>query len=83
MPVQVRFEAVRAATSEAAEDAHLVFANRQLVALLVPAEAGWYLQLGLGPCEREGLIFETLGAVERWVHECVWAAQCATPPWLA
>ena len=83
MPVQVRFEAIRAATAEAAEDAHLVFANRELVALLVPAEAGWYLQLGLGPCEREGLIFETLDAADTWVHERVWAAQGATLRWQA
>lgn len=83
MRVHVSFEPIRAATRQAAEDAHLVFANQQLVAFLVPSDEGWYLQLGLGPCEREGLIFETLDAAEIWVRERLWAAQCAAPPWRA
>ena len=83
MGVQVSFEAIRVATAKAAEDAHLVFANRQLIALLVPAEVGWYLQVGLGPCDCEGLIFETLDAAETWVHARIWAAHSEAPSGLA
>jgi hypothetical protein len=68
--VDVSFEPVRAATREAAEDGHLVYAQ-QLVALLVPADTGWFLQLGLGPCEQEGLIFSHLLEAETWVRTCL------------
>jgi hypothetical protein len=71
MPIEVSFEPVRAATREAAEDGYLVYANRQLVALLVPADTGWFLQLGLGLCEQEGLIFSHLREAENWVRACL------------
>ena len=71
MLTDVSFEPIQAATREAAEDGYLVYANRQLVALLVPAETGWFLQLGLGPCEREGLIFNQLREAEIWVLTCL------------
>lgn len=70
MIVDVSFTAVQAATRSTAEEAHLIFANQQLVALLLPAQEGWYLQVGFGPCDREGLIFETLNAAASWVREC-------------
>jgi len=68
MHVDVVFEPVRAVTLKAAEEGYLVFANQQLVALLVPADTGWFLQLGLGPCEEEGMIFSQLREVETWVR---------------
>ena len=71
MPVEVSFEPIRAATRQAAEDGYLVYANRQLVALLVPADTGWFLQLGLGLCEQEGLIFSRLREAEDWVRACL------------
>ena len=80
MIVDVSFTAVRAATRSAAEDAHLIFADQQLVALLVPAQDGWFLQVGFGPCDREGLIFETLSAAASWVRECFRARQTAVLP---
>ncbi|WP_336488126.1 hypothetical protein [Methylobacterium nigriterrae] len=49
----------------------MVFANERLVALLVPAREGWFLQVGLGPCEREGLLFGNLGGAEAWVRACL------------
>lgn len=69
MPAEISFESVRAATREGSEDARLVFLNRTLVGLLVPAETGWFLRFSLDPSEREGLIFATLAAAEAWVHE--------------
>lgn len=71
MSIVVRFEPVRAATREAAEDGYLVYADQQLVALLVPADTGWFLQLGLGLCAREGLIFGRLCEAEGWVRACL------------
>ena len=70
MALEVSFTEIQAATREAAEDARLVFANERLVALLVPASQGWFLQVGFGPCEKEGMIFETLAAAADWVREC-------------
>lgn len=69
MPVRVSFEVVRAATLAGAEDARLVWAQERLVALLVPAEVGWFLEIGLGPCEGEGVLFPTIAAAEHWVRE--------------
>jgi hypothetical protein len=71
MSIDVSFEPVRAATREAAEDGYLVYADRQLVALLVPADTGWFLQLGLGLCAREGMIFGRLRDAETWVRACL------------
>lgn len=39
------------------------------MALLVPAETGWFLQFSLGRSERERLIFTTLAAAEAWIRE--------------
>ena len=69
MPVRVSFEAVCAATHAGAEEAKLVWAAERLVALLVPAEVGWFLQIGLGPCEGEGVLFPNIDAAERWVRD--------------
>ena len=71
MPVNISFEPVRAATREAAEDGYLVYADQQLVALLVPADTGWFLQLGLGLCAKEGMIFSQFREVEAWVLACL------------
>lgn len=71
MPIEVRFDPVRAATSEAGEDGYLIYANQQLVALLVQADTGWFLQLGLGLCAREALIFDRLCDAEAWVRASV------------
>jgi hypothetical protein len=78
MSIDVSFEPVRAATRAAAEDGYLVYADQQLVALLVPADTGWFLQLGLGPCAREGMIFGRLREAETWVRACL-----SDPSWAA
>jgi hypothetical protein len=67
----IAFEPVRTATHDASEMAHLVRFNESIVALLLPAETGWFLQMGFGPCEQEGLIFQTLSAAEFWVRSCL------------
>lgn len=70
MSIEVRFELVRAATHDGGEDGYLVYADQQLVALLVPADIGWFLQLGLWLCAWEGLIFGLCEA-EAWVRACL------------
>lgn len=69
MASEVSFESVRAATQDGSEDARLVFLDHTLMALLVPAENGWFLQFSLGGSEQEGLIFSTLTAAEAWIRE--------------
>jgi hypothetical protein len=53
------------------EGAYLLWVHGRLVALLVEAESGWFLQFGLGPFEAEGLIFASLGDAEDWVRRCI------------
>jgi hypothetical protein len=81
--IDVSFEPIRAATPEGAEDGYLVYADQQLVALLVPADTGWFLELGLGLCAREGLIFSQLPEAETWVRACLSAPSGAARPALA
>lgn len=69
MPTEVSFESVRAATQDGTEEARLVYLDHALMALLVPAETGWFLQFSLGRREQEGLIFATLAAAEAWIRE--------------
>jgi len=55
----------------------LVLADERIVAILVPVgpendegEAeGWYLEVGFGPCEADGLLFASLPASETWVRK--------------
>lgn len=68
MTLQVRFQPVTAATQQACEPAQLIWVDQHLAALLVPAEVGWFLQVGFGRCEGEGLLFATLEAAEDWVR---------------
>lgn len=74
MPIEVRFEPIHVATRGAAEEGYLVYASQQLVALLVPSDTGWFLELGLGLCAQEGLIFRGFSDVEAWVRVCLLAA---------
>ena len=71
MSVEVRFDPVRAATRDAGEDGYLVYADQQLVALLVPADTGWFLQSVSGPVRRKALIFGRLREAEAWVRACL------------
>lgn len=80
MIVDVSFMAVQAVTMSASEEAHLVFANQQLAAVLLPAQEGLYLRVGFGLCDREGLIFDTLDSAADWVRECFRAGLPATFP---
>jgi hypothetical protein len=68
MTIHVRFQPVTAATQQAHEPVQLVWANQHLAALLVPAEVGWFLQIGFGRCEGEGIVFANLAAAEDWVR---------------
>ncbi len=84
MSVRLSFESVSAATRHASEPAQLVWADDHLMAVLAPAEhgseAGWFLLLGLGPCDIEGLYFPSLDAAQHWVEEQIpqgWGAEPA------
>jgi hypothetical protein len=68
MPISVTFQSINAATDDSVEDAHLVWADGCLIAFLLPATEGWFMQLGLGPCEGEGRLFPTISAAETWVR---------------
>ena len=63
----IAFQAIVAATFIGSEPAQLVFADEQLVAVLVPAAVGWFLQCRFGRCEAEGLVFPTLDAASTWI----------------
>ena len=63
MPFEVSFESVRAATRDGSEEARLVFLDHTLMAMLVPAETGWYLQFSLVGSEQEGVIFASLASL--------------------
>ncbi|WP_210248443.1 hypothetical protein [Methylobacterium sp. WL103] len=69
MPAEISFQSVRAVTQEGTEDSHLVFLDGALMALLVPAETGWFLQFSLGFREQEGVIFTTLAMAENWIRD--------------
>jgi hypothetical protein len=40
--------------------------GKHLVALLVPAEAGWFLQIGFERCAGEGVLFAATEAATAW-----------------
>ena len=67
--VAVSFMEVCAATRGAPEDAHLVFADQCLAAVLLPTEQGWFMQAGFGPCNHEDMFFNTLSSAADWVQE--------------
>ncbi|MGH1571825.1 hypothetical protein ACRAWG_15495 [Methylobacterium sp. P31] len=74
------FTQVCAATRRDSEDAHLVFADQCLAAILLPAEWGWFLQAGFGPCDHEAMVFDTLSSAADWVRACFAAAASAVDP---
>ncbi len=70
----VRFQPIKLAARQAAEDACLCIVNHALVTVLVrltedvdASAPRWYLEAGFGPCEGEGLIFPNLADAERWI----------------
>ena len=75
MAVSIEFQTCRIATIGSSEEACLVLADRTVAALLVrldgegASERGWYLQIGFGPCEQEGVVFETLEGAAAWVDQ--------------
>lgn len=79
MSLTVRFEPIRLAALGPSEDACLGLVDDQLVTVLVRLvecpvgrdTAPWYLETGFVPCQREGLVFQTLAAAERWIRSQV------------
>jgi hypothetical protein len=76
MTSAVKFTSVSLATRKGEEPAKLVFADERLVAIIVPISPenneseteGWYLQVGFGRCEADGVLFASLPAAEAWVR---------------
>jgi hypothetical protein len=68
----IRFESVSAAGRYVKVEAQLVWADDDLIAVLVPVEGGsqkgWFPLLGLGPCDVEGVYFRTLDAARLWAE---------------
>lgn len=83
----VQFQSIQVAERDGAEAAQIVWVDGCLAAVLVevadPALAddaqGWYLQIGFGPCEGEGVLFRDLSAAEAWIRGRFGAAWAATP----
>lgn len=75
--MRVHFLPVCLATRHGHEPARLVFVGDRMLAILAQLEAeqdvsgtgGWYLTVGFGPCEADGLLFPTLEAAKLWVRE--------------
>jgi hypothetical protein len=75
MTVTIELRPCRVATSESSEEGCLVVANDVIAALLVrlddetAGEKGWFLQIGFGPCNEEGLLFTTLDDAGKWAAQ--------------
>ena len=70
------FQSRRLATPDGSEEGVLCMRDGVLFAILAPAgavgeEPGWYLHLGFGPCDREGLIFRNLNEAGEWLEQAI------------
>lgn len=70
------FQSCRLATRDGSEEGVLCMRDGVLFAILAPAgaadeEPGWYLHLGFGPCDREGLIFRNLNKAGEWLEQAI------------
>lgn len=84
MPLEIQFQPIDIGDPAAGEEAVLGLANGRLVAVLVRIalkgsedHAGFYLEVGFGPCGREGLLFASLQAAESWIRSQVSPAAAA------
>jgi hypothetical protein len=69
------FQSCRLATRDGSEGGVLCVRDGVLFAILAPAgsdeQPGWYLHLGFGPCDREGLIFRNLNEAGEWLERAI------------
>ena len=74
---QLEAQPCRLAMATGSEEASLCVRDGVIFAILVrqtgavPEEQGWYLQMGFGPCEGEGLIFTTIEEALGWVERSI------------
>lgn len=76
MVTDVESSPVYLATRHGRERAYLISADQRIAAILVAISPedneseteGWYLEVGFGPCEAEGLLFASLTAAKDWVR---------------
>jgi hypothetical protein len=74
MKQRIDFQTCKIASPTGAEDGRLARVGETIVAMLVrlahaegPGE--WYLVLGFGPWEQEGLLFPTLQHAAEWIEQ--------------
>jgi hypothetical protein len=73
--VNLEFRECNVATLDGSEEGRICLANGIVFALLArlvndpPDDQGWYLLTGFGPCEQEGIIFQTLDEAADWIRD--------------
>ena len=74
-PIEIQFYPIDIGDPAGGEEAVLGLANGRLVAVLIRIalkgsedHGGFYLEVGFGPCAREGLLFASLQAAESWIN---------------
>ncbi|ACL57503.1 hypothetical protein [Methylobacterium nodulans] len=67
---------IEVAQTQGTEEARLIMVRSVLAAIVIRIyaepqlgiEEGWFLKVGFGPCDREGVIFKNIEEVESWAH---------------
>jgi hypothetical protein len=73
--LNLEFRECKIATSDGSEEGRICLADGIVFAVLArlgsdsPDDQGWYLLTGFGPCEQEGIIFQTLDESARWIRD--------------
>src|SRR5689334_283707 len=72
--LELEFQDCKIATLDGSEEGRICLADGIVFAVLArlasdPADdQGWYLLTGFGPCEQEGIIFQTLDEAADWIR---------------
>jgi len=73
--LELEFQDCQIATLDSSEEGRICLADGivfAVVARMVSGSTdddGWYLLTGFGPCEQEGIIFQTLEDAARWIRD--------------
>ncbi len=76
-PLEPIFQECHVAAHKGDEEARLCLVGGTIYAVLVrhagnaAEESGWYLLMGFGPCDREGMIFGNLELAAEWIREAI------------
>jgi hypothetical protein len=72
--LELEFQDCKIATLDGSEEGRICLADGIVFAVLARLasdsadEQGWYLLTGFGPCEQEGIIFQTLDEAADWIR---------------